>query len=159
MYTIDFIWFLPHLPFKKKDIFIINKVFIEFTFFIFKIFNQKQMIVLVFLVSFLSLFIGNKGLSCVKQLSTCSCETNLGTILDFSPLDAGRGSKIKFRAMDSSTGITRTLEYNPCSAIICNFGTTAAVCMSYSPMSEIILGLQSTARFLVVSGNSSIILR
>ena len=114
---------------------------------------------LVSLVCLTGVFVVNDGLICVNLLSTCSCETDLGIILDFSPLDAGGGSKIKFAANDTSTGVLRRMEYNPCSGIICNYGVSAAVCTCYSPTSEVIQGIQSTARFISTSGYSSIILR
>ena len=68
-----------------------------------------------------------ESLSCVKQLSTCSCETNFGAIvLDFSDLDAGGRARIAFTALDTSTGVSRTIEYNPCTAFISNYGSSAA---------------------------------
>ena len=114
--------------------------------------------VIICLVAIISFLVPNDGLKCVKQLSTCSCETDLG-LLNFSSLDAGGYDRWKFNAIDDSTGVRRTMQYNPCSAMICNFGSTAAACVVYTATAEVITGLQSTAKFVDTSGYSSIIIR
>ena len=123
--------------------------------------NKKMKAVIYFLFSLLVYRIErSESLSCVTQLSLCSCETNFGNIvLDFSPLDAGGEYKIAFRVPDNSQGITRYIEYNPCSKFACNYGDSAAACISYSSSSEVVIGYQSTARFIGIVGNNSIILR
>ena len=103
---------------------------------------------------------GVESLNCVRQLSPCSCETDYQkVILDFKALDAGGTSRIKFKAVDTKDKTLRSIEYNPCSPIACNYGNSAAVCLSYSPSSELIIGLQVTARFIGTSDPSSIIIR
>ena len=121
---------------------------------------KKEMQILLYQMLLLSMFRMAEGLSCTKQLSTCSCVTDEGPVLNFSALDAGGYNKIMFRRYDDSVGIPRYIEYNPCTAFICNGGDTAAVCCDYSATrEEAIFGIQSTARFIGTLGKTSIILR
>ena len=71
-----------------------------------------------------------QGISCIKQINTCSCVTDLdGQTLDFSKLDSG-GNPPYFEVNDPND--PRLYEYNPCSAIPCPDKRIAAICGIFS---------------------------
>ena len=81
--------------------------------------RNSQHISIIRIVLVLALLGKALSISCRKKLSTCSCETEDGKILNFSPLDAGGGSRIRFSTSDNYYQNHRTFEYNPCSPIYC----------------------------------------
>ena len=79
--------------------------------------HTRPLIIKIFLV--FALLGKALSISCKQTLNTCSCETEDGKLLDFSPLDAGGGSRFRFSAIDKYFETQRTFEYNPCSPIYC----------------------------------------
>ena len=91
-----------------------------------------------------------RTLRCLRQTSSCSCETDLnGSIFSLQYLDAGGNANYAFQVTDSSSTLEHpaTFQYNPCKAFICSQDNSAAVCKEIWEYPDQNIGLQSTAEF------------
>ena len=112
-------------------------------------------IILIFMTSILP----TVSIRCVRQLSTCACETDeSGMVLNFTALNAGGLNQTRFSINDSSSP-PRVFSYNPCSPIYCANEKTAALCMKDAQFREFIIGAESSASFISTPDPLNILLR
>ncbi|PAA90345.1 hypothetical protein BOX15_Mlig007716g2 [Macrostomum lignano] len=86
------------------------------------------------------------NVNCVKQLSSCSCETDSGGRVDLSPL-AKSGGVFAFNDKTSPSG-SFFYYYNPCYGATCDGSSDAAVCQKTNDkLQEYLMGTQASATF------------
>ena len=111
-------------------------------------------IILVGLFVATTIFQRSLTLTCLKQLSTCSCLLDYdGIVIDFSPLN-----NVTFPFQDQDDFTKETFLYNPCSPINCDGINLAAICMKSKNNQTQIVGYQSTATFISTNYDSTIMI-